>query len=772
MRKKLTALVLALALAVSLLIVPAGAVGTFPDLAGLSAQDREPVEVLYQLGVVNGLPNGTFNPGGAFTRAEFCKMALVILGREGEAALQQSRVIFTDVTARHWALGFVNAASQSPEGGVPLVQGVGDGRFLPDTPITYGSAVAILMRCLGYSDADVGSAGSAWYAGYLSRAKEIGLLDGIAGLTGDGTLTRLQAARLFQNLLFVCPKGSRDIFLSAQLGGEVTESQLLLEVGKPLSAGGYAVHTQQGTHRTFRNDLSDALQGQRVKLVLDGDGDVLALLPDGDFTTRTVRILSAEARYAVIEGQEQVLIPAATPVWQTDGTETTYGDVYKRVGYGTGAILCYDKTDTLLSLYLMSGTDASQLTAVAGAGPDPFGSILGSAAGVTVYKDGAAATLADAKEYDVGVYDPHTGVLNLYDRKLTGAYENAVPSAVSPETIVLMGHEFRVLECALKDLSKFSLGDAITLLLDGENRVAGVVSAQECPAQAIGVASIEPGGPDDNGRPTYTATVRLALGFEVEGTVRSTALGAQQAPGKLVGVSSAAKGSLTLTELEGEAVPGGWNVAAGKVGSWTLAGNAALHDQVGNGPLLPVRLSEIAQTTLSSDRIRFVHRNAAGQVDAMVLDNVTGDAFVYGILSTGTVESSGITGLTSKNPSVTVKNGGTSLTLITSQDHTSKKGQFVGLAPSVDHLGDYAKLSRLVTLQSLSVRRSAFEEGSVTVNGVTYPLASNIDQCCYNASAGEWFASLDEALAYTSRLTLYYDRAPSQGGKIRLVVAA
>ena len=59
----------------------------------------------------------------------------------------------------------------------------------------------------------------------------------------------------------------------------------------------------------------------------------------------------------------------------------------------------------------------------------------------------------------------------------------------------------------------------------------------------------------------------------------------------------------------------------------------------------------------------------------------------------------------------------------------------------------------------------------MTANGVTYPLAGNIDQCCFNAVSETWFDSLDDALAYASTLTLYYDKAPDQGGKVRLVVA-
>ena len=94
-------------LAVCLAVAPALAV--FPDVADPAVS--EAVETLRQLEVINGRPDGTFDPGGTFTRGEFCKMALTILGRADERQLYAGRVIFSDVTAGHWALGWINAAA-------------------------------------------------------------------------------------------------------------------------------------------------------------------------------------------------------------------------------------------------------------------------------------------------------------------------------------------------------------------------------------------------------------------------------------------------------------------------------------------------------------------------------------------------------------------------------------------------------------------------------------------------------------------------------------
>ena len=51
---------------------------------------------------------------------------------------------------------------------------------------------------------------------------------------------------------------------------------------------------------------------------------------------------------------------------------------------------------------------------------------------------------------------------------------------------------------------------------------------------------------------------------------------------------------------------------------------------------------------------------------------------------------------------------------------------------------------------------------------------------CYNKATGQWYKAegenghqeaLKQILAFSNSLTVYYDRAPEQGGKVRIVVA-
>lgn len=742
------------------------AVSAFTDISDPNV--AESADLLRLLGIVNGTGGTSFRPQGTLTRAEFAKMAVELLGEGEKAASQMNRTIFRDVPSTHWARGYIHVAAQTTTGGegssAVLIRGDGNGCFHPNDPISFAEAITILMRVLGYSDDTVGF-GSAWYDGYLSTAKQIGLTDGVSAAP-TASITRGDAAVLFANAVYTTPRNGKDIFLVSALGGSITDSQLVLEVkGQATSDGGWALRTAEKSYRTHRGDLSASYQGQRCKLVLDKDGDVLALQRDEDYSTRTVRILSAEARYVMAQGQEQILVDPATPVYQSGQSQSTYGEVYaKQLSYGANAVFCYDKTGFLQSIYLLAG-DASAVTAVAKPGTDPFRPLFSSVA-PTVYKNGVAASLSDIQPYDVGTFDGNADVLNLSDRKLTGVYENASPSAVSPSVITVMGAQFNVLDCALKDLIDFKLGDRVTLLLDGDNNVAGMVSPDAVSADPIGVATVT--GNRESG---YQATVELAYGITVKGETSSSTVAMERAPGRLASVSSFESGQLRLTTVAEAAAPGAWRPAEGKLGSLNVSPRAAVYDKAGAGPLVPVPLSQVTAASIPAAQITYYHTDNSGSVDVILLDDATGECYTYGVLTKGESVFSGGGGLSTSNPSVNVTNGKDTLQVISALSAVGTEKSFVGVAPGTSSIGGVHAMAKTVALQSQQrVRRTAFTETSVTVNGTVYPLAANIDDCCYNAKSKTWFASLDEALAYTNALTVYYDRSPAQGGKVRLVV--
>ena len=188
MKKRVFSLLLALVLTLSAAAIPASAAESFSDVT--DKKTAQNVEVLRLLGVIEGNGAGQFNPSGLLTRAEFCKMVVVLMGKGSDAMRYKTVTIFPDVRATHWAAGYVNLAVRQSE--PKLLAGLPDGTFQPDSYITYGQAVTILMRVLGFTDQDTGGI---WPDGYINLAKSTGVSAGV-NLTGSANITRAQVKEI------------------------------------------------------------------------------------------------------------------------------------------------------------------------------------------------------------------------------------------------------------------------------------------------------------------------------------------------------------------------------------------------------------------------------------------------------------------------------------------------------------------------------------------------------------------------------------------------
>ena len=95
------------------------------------------ISTMSNAGIVNGYPDGSFNPNGNITRAEFAAMAIRFFQ---DAKVGPSR--FSD-TIGHWAEEAINKAQAQG-----LITGYPDGTFRPDEPITRAEAMTIMNRVL------------------------------------------------------------------------------------------------------------------------------------------------------------------------------------------------------------------------------------------------------------------------------------------------------------------------------------------------------------------------------------------------------------------------------------------------------------------------------------------------------------------------------------------------------------------------------------------------------------------------------------------------
>lgn len=257
MKKRLITFLIVLALTVSF-ITPIFADSSFEDISDPLTENA--VEVLRLMGAVAGRGDGKYYPDSNLSRAEFTKIAILALCSDIDLSKYSGITIFPDVTPGHWSFRYVNSASK-----MGIINGFPDGCFAPNKDITLAEAVTILLRLIGYSDADVGGV---WPYGQESLAKTIGMFDGISYSAISGVIKRGDAARLFVNSMVAAAKNDKSGF---QLSGKV--------ILKSIDAANKKITVSElGSVATLRAWDNSSLIG-KTGYVLSRSGKAIGFIP-------------------------------------------------------------------------------------------------------------------------------------------------------------------------------------------------------------------------------------------------------------------------------------------------------------------------------------------------------------------------------------------------------------------------------------------------------------------------------------------------------------
>lgn len=773
MKKRIVSFLMAVCLAASALALPAGAktaaVTGFTDISDHSTAVA--AECLRLLGAMTGYAGGAFRPDGQVTRAQFCKMATYLI-KDGESQLSRYRTVtvFPDVKPSHWAAAYINLASDSGRGAAgsedktdrSIIKGYVDGKFHPERVVTVGQAVTILMRLLGYSDADMGGI---WPDGYMAAASSCGLTDGVSAPASD-PLTRGLAARLLVNLLRCDSKGG------ANYGESIAASSVegMLTTSTATAADGSDTAMQLGSSTAYSmaggKVSTGAMNGMKGTLLLNKAGKVMTFVPEITGVSRTVTFASGTTVKLTTASGESFNIKSDTAM-VVNGEQKTWATGYTWLNPGISLTLYIGESGTVEYIFAGAGATSSAAVVVyTRASAAGFSELAGGSTRYSIYKNGAPASVSDLRPYDVAIYSPGTNSIRVCDTRITGVYENASPNLDNPTEITVMGTKFPVLSTAADTMSKLKLGQTITVLLTEDNQVAGAIEAGSVNGingNALGIVKEV-----SNSK----ATVNLLCGVTISGSVSLSDAEVSRLKNHMAYVSSSFKGRLALARMDG-GVPGALDVSARRMGSQLLADNVMIYQTTSSG-MEPISLQEISSASIPASAAVYARTNWAGRIDLIVFNSITGSDYQFGRLH----YSMGGTEPDYDDDGKVIGSKPVYETLSVITGNGTQIGPFsIGHYTVVDdrevHDGDYVgvilnKQENLIETILLlnkceNVLNSAWSSAaSVTIGGQTYTVPSDV--LCYNRSSGKW-VTLDEARAFASTSTVYTD--PS--GYVRVV---
>ncbi len=379
-----------------------------------------------------------------------------------------------------------------------------------------------------------------------------------------------------------------------------------------------------------------------------------------------------------------------------------------------------------------------------------------------IYKNGIKADASDVNTYDILYYSKSKGTVWAYDDRVVGVYEKASPSQNAVTSVTVSGKEYSLESsaafAALSSTGTLKIGDGITLLLGKDGGVADAVSA-DLTSESTAIYVTETGTKTLTDAKGNDYTSYYFKGVTPRGTEMEYASTQEWVDaGDMVTVSYE-NGGVRVSSA-GSSLSGKVDASLRTIGAARVASDAFITDTY-DSRVTSVSLSRLDGMTLSDSEVLY-YKAENGEITELVLNDATGDAREYGILTKAKSSGSNM----SLSGSYTYDLNGTQKTL-----NTQNSSLGVGTGPMV-LVTENGEVTGMRNLSAVSGRVTAVDSSSVTAGGKTYSFAYDVVVYTKDSSGNYKTAQLSDAAAAGSKASFYYDydRGPDAGGRIRIIV--
>ena len=253
---------------------------------------------------------------------------------------------------------------------------------------------------------------------------------------------------------------------------------------------------------------------------------------------------------------------------------------------------------------------------------------------VSVYRNDKTSASAELNKYDVYYYSESLQTVWIYTRRAAGRITAVSPSASAPTALTVAGSTYSLGSSAvaskISSLNGGGVGEIVTLLLGMDNEVADVITGEEADSVFYGVVQtanrslVEDNGADVLQKISVMCTDGITRTVNIDKSLNYPT-------GWLVEISVTPEGE-QVTAIESKSVSGTINDTATALGDYALADDVQILDTTSEGLAGTVRPSRIAGTKLNALTVRYYTLNEQGQIDRLILNDVTGDLWKYGVL--------------------------------------------------------------------------------------------------------------------------------------------
>lgn len=717
-------------------------------------------QMMSSLNIMNGYTDGDLHLNDKLTRAQFAKIIINASQYKNSVSSKSTTSPFKDVPYSTWAAPYISVAVSNK-----LITGYPDSSFKPDKNVTLEEAVTVVLNLMGYTSDDFGSS---WPYGQLSMATNIGLLKNSSAQAGT-EITRKDAMQIVYNMLNSNIK-SGSAYIDS-LGYEMLEDVILIATSQDdssISAG--KISTSVGTYKISSTFNTDNV-GKKGNAILNNNDEIMCFIPSNEEVSTYTAYAAIDNDIIVASegGYTEALGLSENTTVYYKGTKTTVSSVVSSISVGD--IVWVSRTGSNIDFVVVSG-NKMQGPVIANSS-NWYSSFNIDASNITVMRNGNKSDVSDISTNDVLYYSQSLNTLWAYNKKITGIYESATPNKDQPSSVTVSGTEY-TLETSdafnkLSSKGTFDLGDSVTLLIGKDGKIADVVSPTETKVNVTGYLT-DSGTKEVTNTSGYTYNVNYVKIVTTDGDTLEYE--ANKSYSSIVNSAVTVKftnGLAVLGKARGGSLYGTFDWGNKKIGLNSIATGINIMD-VGTVDssmdseyiiTYPQRLNNVK---IDSSNVLYYSKNNNGEIDNLILENATGDALKYGIVTSADVTTSGMS-ISSKYECDV--NGNVMLLSSSNSAYTSVK---VGQPAAFDTNGN-----SIISIKPLSAVSSIVTDVNgmqiETSKGEIYLLSSDVVVYDNTNSTGFSIIPLSDIIGNDGyNIKAYYDKSESSGGRIRVMV--